>query len=142
MPIRRVIVAQGEGKRYEYNAASAITPGDLVQLLSDGTIQRQGTALLKVNTLFAINAEFFGKGVNDYTYAALDRVPCEHVFQGCLVNVTLAANAAAIVIGDMLEAAADGTLRKMTTGVPLAQAVEAVNNSANGSKTWCLARII
>lgn len=141
MPTKRTIIAAGEGKRYEAEAASAVSPGELVQLNSTGLALRHATALARAAPMFAIENEIFGKGV-EVDYAAGDRVLIEHCDSGMEVNVMIPANAAAIVIGDYLESAGDGTLRKKTTGVELAQAVESFNNSAIASKTRIRARIL
>jgi hypothetical protein len=141
MPVKRTIIVWGEGTRREYPAASAISPGDYVVINSSGAALRLGTAKLRGQNMFAIENEVFGKGV-EVDYAANDRVLCEAVHSGMMVNVTIAAAATAIVIGDSLEAAADGTLRKFTDGVIIAVAEEAVDNSGGASKTRVRARIV
>jgi hypothetical protein len=142
MPVKRTIMASGEGVRYEYEAQAAITPGDLVMVISTNKAQRHATAGQKVGALFAIENEIFGKGV-DVDYAAGDRVLTEACTPGMMVNATIAAAASAIVIGDFLESAGDGTLRKTVTAAnAIAVADEAVDNSAGGTKTRTRARII
>lgn len=142
MPVKRTIIVGGEGLRYEYEAASAVSPGDLVITNNAGKVLRHATAAAKPGLLFAIENEIFGKGV-EVDYAATDRVLCEACTPGMLVNVNIAAAAPAIVIGDFLESAGDGTLRKVATAATaLAVADEAVDNSAGGSKTRVRARLI
>lgn len=137
----RTIIASGEGLRYEATAEAAITPGDLVMMISTGNVQRHGTAAQKVPAWFAIENEIFGRGV-EVDYAAADRVYYEACTPGMQVNVTIAAAAAAIVVGDRLESAGNGTLRKTTTVAnAIATAMQAVDNSAGGSKVRILARI-
>lgn len=141
MPVKRTIIVGGEGLRYEYEAASAVSPGDLIIVNNLNKALRHATALGATPALFAIENEIFGKGV-EVDYAAADRVLAEACHSGMLVNVNIAAAAPAIVIGDQLESAGDGTLRKKTTGVAIAVADEAVDNSAGGSKTRVRARIL
>lgn len=141
MPVKRTIIVGGEGLRYEYEAASAVSPGDLIITNSASKVLRHATAGGATEPLFAIENEIFGKGV-EVDYAATDRVLCEACHSGMLVNYNVAPAAPAIVVGDQLESAGDGTLRKKTTGVAIAVADEAVDNSAGGSKTRARARII
>lgn len=141
MPVKRTIIVGGEGHRYEYVSAGAVTPGDLIILGSAGTVVRHATAGGNTERLFAIENEIFGTGT-DVAYASGERVLAEACTPGMMVNVTLAAAAAAIVVGDQLEAAGDGTMRKKNTGIALAVALEAVDNSGGSGKTWCLARIL
>lgn len=139
---KRTIIAVGEGIRYEYEAASAVSPGDYVVINSTNKALRMGTALARRGLNFAIENEIFGKGV-ETDYAAGDRVLVESCTPGMGVNVTIAAGAAAIAIGDQLEAAADGTLRKLTTSTtPIAVAKEAIDNSGGASKVRILAELI
>lgn len=142
MPIKRTIIAMGEGTRVEYEAHAAISPGDLVTVLSTGKVQRHAVAAARPGSVFAIENELFGRGV-DVDYAAGDRVLCEACYAGMEVNVTIAAAAAAIVIGDFLESAGDGTLRKVAlAATAIAVAEEAVDNSAGVTKTRVRARLI
>jgi predicted RecA/RadA family phage recombinase len=142
MPIKRTIIAMGEGERVEYEAASAISPGDLVIVNSAGKVLRHATAATKPGHLYAIENEIFGKGT-DVDYAAADRVLCEACKSGMQVNVTIAASALAIAIGDFLESAGDGTLRRVAlAATAMAVAEEAVDNSAGVTKTRVRARLI
>lgn len=141
MGVKRTIVAAGEGMRYEGEAVGVVSPGDLCMKTSADKVQRHATAGGKTGALFAIENELFGRGT-DVDYAVGDRVLMEHCTTGMIVNVNLAANAAAIVIGDQLESKGDGNLRKLTTGTPIAEAIEAVDNSASASKTRISVRII
>lgn len=141
MPVKRTIIASGEGLRYEYTAGGAVTPGDLIIVNSSNAAIRHATAGGVAESMFAIENEIFGNGTNT-DYATNDRVLAESCHSGMQVNVSIAAAAAAIVIGDQLESAGDGSLRKKAAGTALATAMEAVDNSAGGTKTWCLARIL
>lgn len=140
MPVKRTIICSGEGLRYEYTAGAAITPGDLVIVNSSGAAVVHATAGGATAPLFAIENEIFGKGV-DSDYAADDRVLVEACHSGMGVNVNIAAGAAAIVRGDGLESAGNGTMRKLAAGTRIATAEEAVDNSASGTDTRIRARI-
>lgn len=142
MPVKRTIIVGGEGLRYEYEAASAVSPGDLIIINTVSKVLRHATAAANPGHLFAIENEVFGKGV-EVDYAATDRVLCEACTPGMLVNVNIAAAAAAIVIGAFLESAGDGTLRTVATAATaVAIAEEAVDNSGGATKTRIRARLI
>lgn len=130
------IKLMGEPIRKELPAAGTITPGDLIERTSAGKYQRHSTALGKAQKIFAFENELFA---NDITVDYVAGPPADDVLgdvyhSGCEVYATLAPSAAAIVIGDFLESAGNGTLRKLTTGVHLASALEAIDNSAGASK--------
>lgn len=145
MPVLpKTIPLKGRGIREEAPAGGTITPGDLVALNSSGQLIRNAVAKLDCARLFAFENELVGKGIDD-NYSANDLVQAEHMPRGGQVYARLAANAAAITKGDMLESAGDGTLRKVTAfsqlgsgtyavttaGIPVAQALETVDNSAS-----------
>ena len=149
MSTPRTIVAVGTGARTERVAGGAITPGDLIEINTADAFIRNGTAAVKAAPTFAIENEIFGKGVyNDgvlYAYASGDRVLAETLGPGAEVYATLAASAAAIVIGDALDSAGDGTLKKAsaeTTAGIIARAREAVDNSGGGAKVHIRAAIV
>jgi hypothetical protein len=144
MPIKRTIIAAGEGARYEYTADAAVTPGDLITPTPTGCV-RNATADFKAPALFAIEDEIFGRGVNTGSgyaalnngvdYAAGDRVIAEMCSNGMMVNANLAAGAAAILKGDPITAGALGTVKKGTTANQFALADEPVDNSASALPT-------
>lgn len=144
MPMKKTIIAAGEGVRYEYTAGAAVTPGDIVIPTSTGCV-RNATADAKVPRLFAIEDEIFGRGINSGSgYAAInegvdyalgDRVLCEMATPGMMINANLAAEAAAIVKGDFITAAAAGTVKKGTLANHIAIADETVDNSASAVAT-------
>lgn len=141
MPIRTTILSGGEGSRFEGVANAAINPGHFVRRRSDGKLERQGTADVLIAPLIAIENEIFGKGTTD-AYAANDNVLCLHLEGGAVVNARVAAAAPAIVIGDPISVAADGTVKKAASeGVAIATAEEAVDNSAGGAETMIRIRI-
>jgi hypothetical protein len=159
----RTIILKGERLhiRKEGIADSAIIPGHLVALASDGKFDVHGAAKGPSTRSFAIerelenhwsgNAPLAGTPI-DVAYAQNDRLLYAVCSPGCEVYALVAAGAAAIVKGDHLESAGDGTLRKRTAegqltsgnytytsaGNSVAIALEAVDNSGGGS----VARII
>lgn len=132
----RTIRLKGQGIRMERPAAGVITPGHLVKLGSANSLTVQNTALLKCATIFALENELIGLGIDD-NYVSGDNVQAEHMYPGQWVNALVATSAAALVIGDYVEPAADGTVRKLTTGVPLGLVLVAVDNSAQTSVARC-----
>jgi len=136
MVARKTIVLKGHqfGIRVERKAAAAITPGDLIQYTSTDLFQRAGVAAVAYPPIFAVENEVFGKGI-EVDYGVNDQVLAEACHSGMEVYACLAAAAVAIVVGDFLTPAADGTLRKVvTTDYRIAVALEAVDNSAGGGK--------
>jgi len=157
----RTIILKGERLhiRKEGIADSAISPGHLVALAADGKFDVHGTAGGVAQRAFAIERELEGHYSGrdpiagspiDVAYAANDRLLYAVCAPGCEVYALVAPSAAAIVKGDKLESAGDGTLRKATAGNPsgtppvyagivVAIALEAVDNSGNAASS---ARII
>lgn len=139
--------------RQEGIADAAIVPGMLVQLSSDGKYDPHGTAKGFAHPEFAFEQELVDGADVDTAYAQNDRLYTGVCAPGVEVYALVAASAAAIVKGDYLESAGDGTLRKKTAfsqlgsgtyavtteGHVVARAQEDVDNSANGASR---ARII
>lgn len=105
------IVIKGRGLRKEALAAGAITPGHLVKYNSAGKFVVQATASGVVAKRFAVEQELAGTDI-DTAYASGDTVFAEVVQSGSEVYALVAASAAAIVVGDLLVSAGDGTLKK------------------------------
>jgi hypothetical protein len=106
----RKILLVGRGYRFEKVAAETITPGHLVIVnSSDGFIKNTGVG--RVATIFCVELDHEGKGIDD-NYLVNDHTQAEHVYSGCQVNALVAAAAAALVVGDRVESAGDGTVRK------------------------------
>lgn len=96
----------------EFVANAAITPGHLVEVMTTGKIRAHATAGgVRPARWFAREQAYTGKGI-DTAYASLDTVPVLDCKPGDVVYALLPASAAAVVIGDLLESAGDGTLRK------------------------------
>lgn len=113
--------------RDEKDATNAITPGDLVERLSDGTVQKHSTAAGPVNPLFAIENAPEGNGLDD-DYADGDLVQLWKPQSGEQVYARSDdTTAGAIVIGDFLESDGNGRVRGLTVG----QSSAAVDEFAN-----------
>jgi hypothetical protein len=105
------IVLKGRGIRKEAVAAAAVTPGHLIMLNSAGKYAVHNVAGGRTTPLFAVENELEGKEISD-AYAADDQLFAEAVPSGAEIYALVAAAAAAIAVGDLLESAGDGTLRK------------------------------
>lgn len=109
----RTIFLKGRGQVKEGKAGGAITPGHLIVRNAAGNVVVHATAAQKTAPMFAMEADFVGKEITT-AYATNDRVQFLFAGSGDEVYALLPANAAAIVIGDLLESNGDGTLRKYT----------------------------
>ncbi|HZR80352.1 MAG TPA: hypothetical protein VFD92_04570 [Candidatus Binatia bacterium] len=128
-------------------AGGTITPGDLLARSSATQMIRHGNAGRNHAFLFADNVPDRNKGIDD-DYSANDNVRVVVPTRGAIMNANLAANAAAVAIGDALESNGNGKLRKHTPQAVneggaasytiyaeaiVGYALEAIDNSANGS---------
>ena len=125
-------------------AASAIKPGHLVEELAAGTVQEHSTAAVNAQKLIALTDTPTGGTIDD-AYAVGATVRYGAFNGGQKGFLRLAASAAAIVIGDALQSAGDGTVRIQTTDAAtddtqrdslVAYAVEAVDNSGGGAEVF------
>ncbi len=116
----------------ELVAVAAITPGHLVEKTSAGKTQKHSTAGGNATPkMFALEDELQGKEIDD-AYAADDPVQVWICQPGEVVNALLK-NGETIVIGDRLESAGDGTLRKYgadSTGVYYPNVIVGIANEA------------
>jgi hypothetical protein len=121
----------------EYTANAAITPGNLVELMSTGKIRKHSTAGAPAAKIFAIEDELQGKGI-DTDYSAGSVVQCWWTVPGEEVYALLA-DSQNIAIGDFLVSDGAGRLTKCLdvsakgTGAPediIGVALQAVNLSA------------
>lgn len=122
MPYNTIIV-KGRGLRKEALAGGAITPGHLVARNSSlSYVAQTGTG--RVPLCFAVENELAGKEIS-VAYANGQTCFVEHVTSGAEVYGLVAASAAAIVKGDLLESNGAGGFRKATdltaaAGTPVA----------------------
>ena len=108
----KTISLRGRPANREGIANAAITPGHLIEQMASGKFRVHATAGgVKPGRLFAREQLYTGKGI-DTAYAANDSLPILDCKPGDVIYALVPASAAAIVIGDLLESAGDGTLRK------------------------------
>jgi hypothetical protein len=116
----------------EFAAGGTILPGHLLLLGSGNTVTAgPGAAAANLNPMFALEDELQGKGI-DSAYISGDKVQCWIPGRGDVVNAVLK-DGAIIVIGDFLEAGANGLLQKYTSGKAVAQALEALDLSGGSN---------
>lgn len=136
MSVARTILLQGEEARYheERNAAAAITPGDLLKLNADNTVQDHDTAGAATMIWVAKEDYLQGKTI-DQAYAVDDVVAIHNAQKGHKLNLRLAASQT-IAIGDGLTSNGDGKIKKAngTTDAVLFNAAEAVTTGAGETK--------
>lgn len=138
------IVLKGDlHKRHEEAPAdAALKPGHLIKKNSDGEVLKHATAGGRAAPFFAKEQALMGDTI-DTAYAAADVVPYHIAQRGDVVLARLPASATAVVIGDQLCSNGDGCLKKGngTTDVTIAEADEAVDNSAGVVEIFIRARI-
>lgn len=105
------IVTKGRGVRMERLAASAFNPGHLIELTSSDTFQKHSVAGGPAAPLVAVEYDITGNGI-DTAYATGDRVFGQMLNAGDEFYGYVGAAALAITLGDRLESAGNGTLRK------------------------------
>jgi len=156
MAVNRTIVVRGRGIRKEAIAGGAITPGHLVKRNTSNQYVVHSTASGNASKTFAVENEVVGLGIA-VAYVANDTCLVEAVQSGSEINALVAASASAVVIGDAVESAGDGTVRKHTplavnesgstnhgsvyTDNIVGYALEAVDNSGGGSAVRLLIEI-
>lgn len=141
------IVLKGYPMRNEKVAAGTITPGHLIYITSGNQVAVHAVAAAKAQTAFAIENELYSStsvfNTIDTNYVVNDNVLYGVFAPGDEVNALVAAAAPAIVIGDYLESAGNGTLRKVATAATaIAIARSAVDNSAGGAPVRVVAEIM
>jgi hypothetical protein len=110
-----LVQSNGVTPRKEAKAHTAIRPGMLIKRNSDGEIQRHSTAGGKAAKLFAVEDVLQGKGIDDW-YAANQRTFFIVAQRGDEVWA-LATHDVTLAVGDYVESAGDGCLRKYTKAV-------------------------
>jgi hypothetical protein len=94
----------------EYTANAAITPGNMVELMSTGKIRKHSTSGGKAGHCFALEDELQGKSI-DTAYAAGDVVQCWWAVPGEEVYA-LVEDGGNYAVGDFLESNGAGVLTK------------------------------
>lgn len=145
------VVVKGNGLRKERLAGAAVTPGHILKLQSDNTVDPHGAESGTTGTWVAIEDEIHGKAMTT-AYASGDNILIEVLGPGCEFNALVGAAAPAIVIGDFLEiGAVAGCLQKVETSAATPDternaarfmALEAVDNSGGGSAARILVEVL
>jgi hypothetical protein len=138
--ISNTVWLKGDGMVKEGNAGAAITPGHLVQYNATLGFVVHNVAEGDAFAMFALEADFVGRAPTT-AYATGERVQVLMPQRGAELNALVPANAAAIVVGDLLVSNGDGTLKKVTAAAVattnlrrvVARALEALDNSAVGT---------
>ena len=105
---KRTIRVAG-GLSFDYEAASAFSPGMLIELITAGTVQAHSTAGGTAERFFALESEEQGEGVTD-AYVDGEIAKTAVFAPGERVNALLA-NGETAVKGSKLESNGDGYLR-------------------------------
>lgn len=130
----RTIFLSVKPVRKEGIADSAITPGMLVARASDGKFDPHSVAGGPCMKAFAFEQELVDSADVDTAYAQNDRLYYGICSPGAEVYALVAAGAAAIADGDLLESAGDGTLRKIVgSSAALTYGTNITAATANGS---------
>lgn len=140
------IMRWGPCSQAHATAQAAITPGDLVEIIPTagadlGKVRPHSTASGRAAPLFADGNWQFGKGQDD-AYAAGDTVPTLAPSVGARL-LARCASGTAITVGTPLESAGNGLLRAVvTTGIIVAEAMEAELATGDPSPGRILVRIV
>lgn len=131
----KVIELFGIGLQHEGKATSAITPGMFVERSANKEVQPHSVAQGGGAAAFAQEMGMTGGTIDD-DYAVGDQVIWKDYAVGSHVYALVPANAAAIAENANLVSNGDGTLRLQSaasTGIVVAKALEAVDNSAGAT---------
>lgn len=153
----RTIFLKKRPLRKEAIASGSITPGMLIALDTAGKVKAHATAGGIAANAFAFENELTNydghSGTNhtiDTAYASGDNVYYGVCSSGAEVYALVADGASAIVKGDYLTSAGDGTLKKAGAGTPgttfpdhaIAVALEAVDNSAGSDNARIIVEVL
>jgi hypothetical protein len=118
----RTILLKGRNVHTERVAGGTVRPGSFTVLASGNTVTENATAKSKIPLAIAVENELEGLGIDD-SYLVNDLVQMERLHAGMEVLAFVAASAAALVIGDLVELDGAGGVRKMSAAIPLTDAV-------------------
>lgn len=122
----RTIVRKGDLHKWheEFTTSGIFKPGHLLMRDSSGYAKVHDTPGGQAERLFAKELGIIGATVDDAAASGQSLYPCHYAQRGDIINARVAANAIAIVKGDKLTSAGDGTLRKaLVTGDKLYSSV-------------------
>jgi hypothetical protein len=131
----QTIILKGDFVRKERVANAAITPGDLVEIMSTGKLRRHGTMGSAAQRAFALENDLIGKTIAD-DYAANDQAQYGVFYPGAEVYAWLQINESCS-IGDFLESDGTGKLQVASTpieGSNVAIALEAITGGGGVAK--------
>ena len=111
MAYKTIIIRDGgQSVREELTAAAAITPGHLVEITSAGKVQKHSHSGQPASPMFAVEDELQGDEIGtDYK---ADKIVQFNVFRPGDQVYGLLKDGETVSIGDFLESAGNGTLRK------------------------------
>lgn len=121
-----ILVNTGINNIQERKANEAITPGHIVEILSDGDIQKNDSGYTS-GVGVALENEIVGADKTT-AYASGDIVRYAVLPRGSKVQLRLPASAAAIVIGDRLTVATGGVVQKLTAQADLTDSTTGTAN--------------
>lgn len=116
----------------EFEAGGTIYPGMLVKLNSDNEVIAHDSAGARALMMVALENELEGQDI-DTAYAEGDPVQVWVPYRGDNAYMVLA-DGQNIAIGDMLESAGNGYLRKLNTGYVIGVALEALDLSGSSGE--------
>jgi hypothetical protein len=111
----KTISLKGDHILKERKANAAITPGELVELMSTGNIRRHATIGGQAQKAFALEQDLIGRGIGD-DYAANESVRYGVFSPGCEVYAWLITGESCSV-GDFLESGGNGKLQVASTPI-------------------------
>jgi len=106
---------KGDGVQKERKANAAITPGDLVEIMSTGNLRRHATIGQAAQRAFAVEQDLIGRGIDD-DYAANESARYKVFPPGAEVYAWLVTGESCS-IGDVLESAGNGKLQVGSTPI-------------------------
>lgn len=129
--------------REEKTAAAALTPGHLIERTSADKVQKHSSAGGPAFPMFALEDAEQGRTISQaYDTSDNAQVHCWIPTRGDVVNARISSTSEALVIGDFVESAGDGTLRKYDiassggviegASVIVGRAIEAIAAGAQG----------
>ena len=136
---RHRIIVTGDPIKYEGIAAAAVTPGCLMDGPEDA-IDFGGASATDVNRRYILERGLTGDDTEE-DYAIGDTVLYGSFRPGDRVWARLGASEE-IAAGDVLEADTGGLLVGLSTGAPVARAVESVTTGAGGAGTHIIVEVL
>ncbi len=130
---RDTIITIGTGTQYEDVAAAAIVPGQALELIAAGTVQKKAAGLVKSENAFAIENYLLGGTIKEADAYASGEICVYRVFgAGDEVLAILKTNED-VAIGAKLCFGALGEVEAVGANTPVAVAVEALDASGVGA---------